>query len=165
MAFVPRATALAAVRQRVAPRSALTVACSSGVMRLGLGGAWAEAALRPRLQPASAAAITLRTFCGQPGSIEDRVIKAVKRYAGMRIEELKNETTDSTGDKDKVLEALAREVTGATKWEDLGFDDLDKVEVLLEVEDEFNHVIPDDDADRIESVKESVVYLEKHLGS
>jgi acyl carrier protein len=35
------------------------------------------------------------------------------------------------------------------------------VEVLLEVEDEFNHVIPDADADSINSVQEILNYLEK----
>merc|ERR1712194_500143 len=103
-----------------------------------------------------------RMFCaGSQGSIEERVTKAVQKYAAMRMEELKNESDADA----KVIEALGKEVSAATTWEDLGFDDLDKVEVLLEVEDEFNHVIPDDDSDAIQSVKDSVQYLQKHVGA
>merc|ERR1719436_1183628 len=100
-----------------------------------------------------------RSMCSNTSTNQDRVIKAVKRYAAMRAEELSNDTNDTSADKDKMLRLLAGDVTAATKWDDLGFDDLDKVEVLLEVEDEFNHIIPDDDADRIGSVQESVEYL------
>merc|ERR1719291_773520 len=103
----------------------------------------------------------VRMFCAGQGSIEERVIKAVGRYANMRMEELKNESdTDA-----KIIEALGKDVSATTTWEDLGFDDLDKVEVLLEVEDEFNHVIPDDDSDAIQSVKDSVAYLQKHVSA
>mmetsp|Transcript_96657 Transcript_96657/g.282521 ORF Transcript_96657/g.282521 Transcript_96657/m.282521 type:complete len:159 (-) Transcript_96657:66-542(-) len=156
MSFAPKARALlaAGLWQRTAPRVGLPTASL-----LGHAGLQSRLVLAPALATSAA-----RAFCSGPlGSVEDRVIKAVKRYAGMRIDELKNETTDSTGDREKTLEALGKEVTVDTKWEDLGFDDLDKVEVLLEVEDEFNHVIPDDDADRIVSVKESVEYLQKHI--
>mmetsp|Transcript_62629 Transcript_62629/g.123800 ORF Transcript_62629/g.123800 Transcript_62629/m.123800 type:complete len:163 (+) Transcript_62629:107-595(+) len=105
----------------------------------------------------------IRKFAAAQPSLEERVISAVNKYAGMRKEELNNQ--DDAEDKTKALEALSREVTVDTKWDDLGFDDLDKVEVLLEVEEEFNHVIPDDDADRIMSVRESIEYLKKHLDS
>ena len=78
----------------------------------------------------------IRNFAAGQQSIEERVISAVNKYVEMRREELKNQ--DDAEDKTKALEALGREVTLDTKWDDLGFDDLDKVEVLLEVEDEFN---------------------------
>mmetsp|Transcript_80335 Transcript_80335/g.186537 ORF Transcript_80335/g.186537 Transcript_80335/m.186537 type:complete len:151 (-) Transcript_80335:137-589(-) len=150
MAFVPRASRAFVTTLRHRSPAPLSAAPSVAPPPLG-----------------STAAHSIRiAFCTRASAIEDRVIKAVKRYVGVRMEELKSETSDSTGgDRDKVVEALSREVTAATKWDDLGFDDLDKVEVLLEVEDEFNHVIPDDDSDRIGSVKESVEYLEKHLAS
>mmetsp|Transcript_13313 Transcript_13313/g.29105 ORF Transcript_13313/g.29105 Transcript_13313/m.29105 type:complete len:153 (-) Transcript_13313:206-664(-) len=111
-------------------------------------------------QQLSVTASTLRLFSSGAGSVESRVIEAVKRYAAMRLEELKNEG-DNSSDKDKMMAALSSDVTASTKWSDLGFDDLDQVEVLLEVEDEFNHVIPDDAADSIQSVQESIDYIEK----
>eukprot|EP00928_Gymnodinium_smaydae_P056319 TRINITY_DN39719_c0_g1_i1.p2 TRINITY_DN39719_c0_g1~~TRINITY_DN39719_c0_g1_i1.p2 ORF type:complete len:165 (+),score=49.47 TRINITY_DN39719_c0_g1_i1:62-496(+) len=124
----------------------------------------APVALRhPQLQ--SALGLAARTFCAATakGSLEDRVIAAVKKYAAMRVEELKREEADaaSADERSKLLAALGGDVTADTKWEDLGFDDLDKVEVLLEVEDEFSHTMPDDEADAISSVKETIAYLQK----
>merc|ERR1719195_771317 len=62
----------------------------------------------------------------------------------------------------KILGMLGNEVTVSTRWDDLGFDDLDKVEVLLEVEEEFDHTMPDEEADAINSVEETIAYLRKH---
>merc|ERR1719215_564596 len=98
-----------------------------------------------------------RMFCAAGPSQESRVIKAVARYAAMRREELENETDDTTGNKEKMLKSVSAETT----WDDLGFDDLDRVEVLLEVEDEFGHIMPDKEADEILNVKMTVEYLEK----
>merc|ERR1712150_216098 len=106
---------------------------------------------------------SLRMFAAAPATMEARVIEAVNRYAAMRKNELSSETDGDAAEREKLIAALEKEVTGATKWDDLGFDDLDKVEVLLEVEEEFNHVIPDDEADRIQSVDETVQYLDKAL--
>lgn len=94
-------------------------------------------------------------------SKESRVIEAVKKFVVVRKEELAREE-DSSGDREKMLKALETEVSEATTWDQLGFEDMDKVEVLLEVEDEFGHVIPDDDADKISSVKETIEYLAKN---
>eukprot|EP00441_Pelagodinium_beii_P022487 CAMPEP_0197655070 /NCGR_PEP_ID=MMETSP1338-20131121/39229_1 /TAXON_ID=43686 ORGANISM="Pelagodinium beii, Strain RCC1491" /NCGR_SAMPLE_ID=MMETSP1338 /ASSEMBLY_ACC=CAM_ASM_000754 /LENGTH=124 /DNA_ID=CAMNT_0043230641 /DNA_START=119 /DNA_END=493 /DNA_ORIENTATION=+ len=101
-------------------------------------------------------------FCASSASLESRVVESVKRYVELRKDELTRQMDDTTENKDKMLKALETEVSGTTKWDDLGFDDLDKVEVLLEVEDDFAHVIPDEDADKIESVSETVAYLEKN---
>merc|ERR1719277_2573470 len=60
----------------------------------------------------------VRMFCAGQGSIEERVIKAVGRYATMRMEELKNESDADA----KIIEALGKEVSATTTWEDLGFD-------------------------------------------
>merc|ERR1712194_200883 len=109
------------------------------------------------------AATSLARFCTGADSIEARVIKAVKKYAEARKEELMNDTETGSSDKEKMLEMLDKQVASGTVWDDLGFDDLDKVEVLLEVEDEFGHVIPDDDADKTHSVSDAVAYLKQHL--
>jgi acyl carrier protein len=85
----------------------------------------------------------------------------VKKYAEIRKDELKNAEEDTTGNREKCLAALEQDITGATKWDELSFDDLDRVEVLLEVEDAFNHIIPDDESDAIQSVSETVAYLGK----
>lgn len=45
-------------------------------------------------------------------------------------------------------------------FDDLGFDSLDTIEVIMECEQIFNVSISDDDVDRITTVKEIIDYLE-----
>jgi len=44
---------------------------------------------------------------------------------------------------------------------DLGADSLDTVELVMEFEDEFNVPIPDEDAEKIQTVKDAVDYIKK----
>ncbi|KAJ1834583.1 mitochondrial acyl carrier protein [Coemansia sp. RSA 2706] len=44
---------------------------------------------------------------------------------------------------------------------DLGLDSLDTVEVVMAIEEEFSVEIPDDEADKISSVKEAIDYIAK----
>ena len=44
---------------------------------------------------------------------------------------------------------------------DLGFDSLDRVDVLMAVEEEFNLEIPDEDIDKMLTVKDTVEYVLK----
>ncbi len=54
-------------------------------------------------------------------------------------------------------------VTLAAKFkEDLGADSLDIVELVMELEDEFDLEISDEDAEKITSVGEVVSYIESH---
>ncbi len=46
---------------------------------------------------------------------------------------------------------------------DLGADSLDKVEVIMDVETEFGISIPDEEAEKLQTVGEAIAYLEKHL--
>ena len=43
---------------------------------------------------------------------------------------------------------------------DLGADSLDTVELIMEFEKEFNIQIPDDDAEKIQTVAEAIKYIE-----
>ena len=45
---------------------------------------------------------------------------------------------------------------------DLGADSLDTVELIMEFEKEFNLSIPDEEAERIETVGNAVTYIEEH---
>lgn len=57
------------------------------------------------------------------------------------------------------------EITDESSFvEDLGADSLDTVELIMEFEDEFGIEIPDEQAEKISTVGEAVVYLEKLLG-
>lgn len=53
------------------------------------------------------------------------------------------------------------EVTpGATFTNDLGADSLDTVELIIELEKEFNITIPDDQAEKIATVGDAIAYVE-----
>ncbi|MDR7435151.1 MAG: acyl carrier protein [Armatimonadota bacterium] len=47
--------------------------------------------------------------------------------------------------------------------EDLGADSLDVVELVMALEEEFELEIPDEDAEKIQTVGEAVRYIERHL--
>ena len=48
--------------------------------------------------------------------------------------------------------------------DDLGADSLDTVELVMALEEEFNCEIPDEDAEKITTVKEAVEYLNANTG-
>ena len=55
------------------------------------------------------------------------------------------------------------QVTRATSFvNDLGADSLDTVELVMEFEDEFGLDIPDEDAERIQTVGEAIDYIEEN---
>ena len=45
---------------------------------------------------------------------------------------------------------------------DLGADSLDTVELVMEFEDEFDLNIPDEDAEKIQTVGDAIKYIEEH---
>ena len=47
--------------------------------------------------------------------------------------------------------------------EDIGADSLDIVELVMELEEEFDIQIPDDQAEKIKTVGEAVDYIEKEI--
>jgi len=46
--------------------------------------------------------------------------------------------------------------------DDLGADSLDIVELIMDIEDEFDLEIPDEEAENISTVKQAVDYIEKN---
>ncbi len=48
---------------------------------------------------------------------------------------------------------------------DLGADSLDTVELVMALEEEFETEIPDEDAEKITTVKQATDYITEHLGS
>ena len=49
--------------------------------------------------------------------------------------------------------------------DDLGADSLDIVEMIMDIEEEFDLEIPDEEAENITKVQEAVDYIEKNLSS
>lgn len=46
---------------------------------------------------------------------------------------------------------------------DLNADSLDTVELVMELEDEFNITIPDEEAEKLKTVGEAIDYIHKHI--
>ena len=72
---------------------------------------------------------------------EERVIKLVCEQLGVKEEEVTSE---------------------ASFVEDLGADSLDTVELVMALEEEFETEIPDEDAEKITTVKVAMEYIEAH---
>ena len=69
--------------------------------------------------------------------------------------------------KEIIVEQLgvnADQVTPEAKFiEDLGADSLDTVELVMALEEGFGMEIPDEDAEKITTVKDAINYIEGHL--
>lgn len=59
----------------------------------------------------------------------------------------------------------AREITAASSFEELGIDSLDSVEILFQLEEEFDVEIPDEVAQGVDSVGEVIAALTRHLAA
>lgn len=75
-------------------------------------------------------------------NIEDRVRKIVVEQLGVKEEDA---------------------VPEASFVDDLGADSLDTVELVMALEEEFETEIPDDDAEKIPTIKQAVEYIQLHL--
>lgn len=54
-------------------------------------------------------------------------------------------------------------VPSASFSKDLNADSLDLVELIMSIEEEFGIEIPDDDAEKIETVNDALSYLDTHM--
>ncbi len=64
------------------------------------------------------------------------------------------------------LSVPAEQVTMDAKFQDdLGADSLDVVELVMKIEEEFDIDIPDEDAEKIQTVGDAVRYIEEKLNN
>ena len=54
-------------------------------------------------------------------------------------------------------------VPEASFIDDLGADSLDLVELLMVLEEEFGQEIPDEDAEKIQTVQDAINYIKEHM--
>lgn len=54
------------------------------------------------------------------------------------------------------------EVTPEKTWDELGFDSLDTVELIMEFESQFSLIISDEDSEKILTVQDAINYVESH---
>ncbi len=62
---------------------------------------------------------------------------------------------------DQLAVAVEEVVPEASFIDDLGADSLDIVELVMAIEEEYNLEIPDEDAQRIQSVQEATRYIDE----
>lgn len=74
-------------------------------------------------------------------SIEERVKKIVIEQLGVKDDEVKED---------------------ASFVDDLGADSLDTVELVMALEEEFETEIPDDEAEKITTVRQAIDYINSH---
>jgi acyl carrier protein len=74
-------------------------------------------------------------------SVRDRVIEIVCEQMGQSKEKVNEQTSFIN---------------------DLGADSLDTVELVMELEDEFDLSIPDEEAEKIKTVGDAIQYIESH---
>ena len=70
--------------------------------------------------------------------------------------------------KDIIVDQLgvsADQVTSEAKFvEDLGADSLDTVELVMALEEEFDVEVPDDEAEKLQAVKDVVSFISSKVG-
>ena len=77
------------------------------------------------------------------------------------MENLENKVKEIIVDKLGVEESELTDSASFTN--DLGADSLDTVELIMEFEKEFNISIPDEDAEKISTVGDAIVYLKDNV--
>lgn len=80
---------------------------------------------------------------GTPEEIEERIKGIIVEQLGVGLEEVTSE---------------------ASFIEDLGADSLDIVELIMALEEEYDIEIPDEDAEKIQTVKDVVSYVQNSQG-
>lgn len=80
----------------------------------------------------------------------------------MTEEEIFNKIKTLIADNFNVDQDKITENTNFTN--DLNADSIDLVEFILQLEDEFGSEIPDDEAEKIKTVGDAVLYIKSHQG-
>ncbi|MFZ4859793.1 MAG: acyl carrier protein [Desulfuromonadaceae bacterium] len=57
----------------------------------------------------------------------------------------------------------AQVLTESSFMDDLGADSLDTVELVMALEEEFDIEIPDEDAEKIQTVNDAIEYITEHI--
>ena len=77
-------------------------------------------------------------------AVPDKIVEIIVEQLGVKAEEVVQE---------------------ASFVDDLGADSLDTVELVMALEEEFGVEIPDEDAEKIQTVGDAVKYIEEKVGS
>ena len=96
---------------------------------------------------------------------DDNKIEMASRETTMTKEDEKNDFIEKRIKEmtTKLLRVNANEVNSNTRFADLGADDLDIVELIMEFEKEFNVKVADEEGDKIVTVGDAVTYFQAHV--
>jgi acyl carrier protein len=75
-------------------------------------------------------------------TIEEQVYEIIQRKLSVNLEQITPE---------------------ASFTEDLGADSLDTVELVMDLEEQFNITIPEEEQENLKTVQDAIDYLEQHL--
>ena len=99
---------------------------------------------------------------------ERRKFRELKKYSRHAIKRGKHMSEVQDKIKQIIVDELGvdeAEVTENARFiEDLGADSLDLVELVMRFEEEFDIEIPDEDAEKIQAVRDAYAYVEQHKG-
>ena len=99
---------------------------------------------------------------GEPGRTGDSSIILPRPVAATPREASKPMSTIEDRVKKIVVEQLGvteDQVTPDASFDDLGADSLDTVELVMALEEEFDTEIPDDEAEKITTVKQAIEFI------
>jgi acyl carrier protein len=95
----------------------------------------------------------------------------VKSRKPVELERNGRTSEDGMAVEDKVREIIVEQlgvspeevVPEASFIDDLGADSLDIVELVMAIEEEFALEIPDDDAEKIQTIQDAITYVEERV--
>jgi len=100
------------------------------------------------MPPADWPKVFVRAMAGRPRIIEGGVIV---------VDDIKEKVIDIVSEQMGIERS---QITAESSFvNDLGADSLDTVELVMEFEDAFNIQVPDEDAEKIQTVGEAVTYI------
>jgi acyl carrier protein len=98
---------------------------------------------------------------GRSGRPLHRPIHELFRQGGLTLATIEERVAEIVAEQMGVDKS---QITRETSFvNDLGADSLDTVELVMEFEDEFDISIPDEDAEKIQTVGQAIEYVEAHL--
>jgi acyl carrier protein len=75
-------------------------------------------------------------------------------YSSDLLDKLRSRMADTLG-------VAPEQISADTPWGTLGADSLDTVELIMELEEDFDVTIPDEDAERLQSLADVIRYLQR----
>ncbi|KAJ2488272.1 mitochondrial acyl carrier protein [Coemansia sp. RSA 2050] len=109
------------------------------------------------LRIASARVLATRSLAVRKTAVPSIAFRWYSDSSGLTRKDIESRIFQLLQDFDKVNQDKLSPVADFSK--DLGLDSLDTVEVVMAIEEEFSVEIPDDEADKITTVKGAIDYI------